>query len=185
MSVETPVIGIAGFKNAGKTTLVVRLVGELTRRGYNVATVKHAHHAFEIDQPDTDSYRHREAGARAVAVISSRRMAIIREFVDESEEPPLAAVLAALPPADIVVVEGYKRESIPKIEARRRDAVDAEPLAPGDPAIIAIASDHETDGDGRPVFALDDVAAIADFLVERFSLGPGAPRAAPGGASAR
>jgi molybdopterin-guanine dinucleotide biosynthesis protein B len=162
--VTTPVFGVTGWKNSGKTTLLTRLVGELTRRGYRVSTVKHAHHDFDIDKPATDSFRHREAGASEVMIVSGNRWALMHELRGE-HEPPLEAALTRLSPCDLILVEGYKREGHPKIEARRRAASKSEPLAPGDPSILAVAADHETDTAGRPLFALDDVAAIADFIV--------------------
>jgi molybdopterin-guanine dinucleotide biosynthesis protein B len=167
--VTTPVFGVTGWKNSGKTTLLTRLVAELTRRGYRVSTVKHAHHDFDIDKPATDSFRHREAGASEVMIVSGRRWALMHELRGE-DEPPLEAALTRLSPCDLILVEGYKREGHPKIEARREAAIKSEPLAPGDPSILAVAADHETDADGRPLFALDDIAAIADFIVERLAL---------------
>lgn len=165
----TPVLGIAGWKNAGKTTLVERLVAELVARGLRVATVKHAHHDFDIDVPGTDSFRHRQAGAGEVAIVSARRWAIMHELGDESE-PALEEILERLAPADIVIVEGWKRGAHPKIELRRQGPVDTEPLAAGDPTIVAIAADHATDSGGLPVLDPNDIAAIADFVVARFGL---------------
>ncbi|MFV0295675.1 MAG: molybdopterin-guanine dinucleotide biosynthesis protein B, partial [Hyphomicrobiaceae bacterium] len=159
----TPVVGIVGWKNSGKTTLTVRLVEELVARGRRVATVKHAHHALQIDDGETDSARHRRAGARQVAVVSSERMAVVKELAGEPE-PGLGDVLALLDPCDVIVAEGYKRADIPKIEARRAAAQSREPLADGDRWVVAIAADHEADGAGRPVFAIDDIAGIADFV---------------------
>ncbi len=132
------VIGITGWKNAGKTTLVEKLVTRFAEMGLRIATVKHAHHEFDIDHEGTDSYRHRKAGAREVAIVSARRWALMHELEGESE-PPLADVLARLGPCDLVIVEGYKREGHAKIEVRRGKA--GTPLAPEDPSIIAIASD--------------------------------------------
>jgi molybdopterin-guanine dinucleotide biosynthesis adapter protein len=173
---KVPIIGIAGWKKSGKTTLVTRLVTELTGRGLRVATVKHAHHEFQIDDADTDSARHRRAGAAQVAIVSSRRWAIVTEL-GGAPEPPLDEVLAHLEPCDLVIVEGYKRAPIPKIEARRQASVRATPLAGADPNVIAIAADHAADGGGLPVFSLDDVAAIADFIVERIGgIGGQTPR---------
>ena len=160
--------GIAGWKNSGKTTLTERLVAELTRRGWRISTVKHAHHTFDIDSEGVDSFRHRAAGASEVAVVSSRRWALMHELRGE-DEPPLADVLARLSPCDLVLVEGYKRESHMKIELRRLDAKDQTPLAPHDPSIVAVAADHAAAG-GLPLFALDDIAAIADFIEHRTGL---------------
>lgn len=165
-----PVLGIAGWKNSGKTTMTERLVAELSRRGLRVATVKHAHHDFDVDVPGTDSWRHRHAGAREVAIVSARRWAVMHELREEPE-PALEEVLERLSPADIVIVEGWKRGSHPKIELRRRAALAGNPpLAEADPAIIAVAADHETEAGALPVFHLDDVAAIADFVAATFKL---------------
>jgi molybdopterin-guanine dinucleotide biosynthesis protein B len=168
---KVPVVGIAGWKKSGKTTLATRLIAELTARGLRVATVKHAHHDFQIDDAETDSARHRRAGAAQVAIVSARRWAIVSELAG-APEPSLDEVLARLEPCDLVLVEGYKRAPIPKIEARRRASVRATPLADTDPDVIAIAADHAVEGGGRPVFSLDDVAAIADFIVERIGAQP-------------
>ena len=113
-----PVLGITGWKNSGKTTLTERLVRELTRRGWKISTVKHAHHAFDIDKEGTDSFRHRQAGAAEVAIVSGNRWALMHELRGE-DEPRLEAILARLAPCDLVLIEGYKRESHPKIEARQ------------------------------------------------------------------
>lgn len=168
---KNAVIGIAGWKNAGKTTLVERLVGELVARGRRVATVKHAHHDAEIDVPGTDSYRHRAAGASEVALVTARRVAIVRELRGDPE-PALDEVLARLAVCDVVIVEGYKRERHDKIELRRGADGDG-PLAGTMPNVVAIAADHPVAGGGLPVFALDDVAAIADFVERHCGLDDG------------
>lgn len=165
------VFGITGWKNSGKTTLTERLVAELTRRGYRVATVKHAHHDFDIDVEGTDSFRHRAAGAQEVAVVSGRRWALMHELRGE-DEPSLDDVLKRLSPCDLVLVEGYKREGHAKIETRRLGAKDTKPLTAGDPNIRAIAADHEVEGESVPVFALDDITSIADFIVAEADLVP-------------
>ncbi|MTI42102.1 molybdopterin guanine dinucleotide biosynthesis accessory protein MobB [Roseibium hamelinense] len=157
------VFGITGWKNSGKTQLVTELVAEFTRRGFKVSTVKHAHHNFDIDRPGADSYRHREAGASEVALVSGRRWALMHELREE-DEPPLDAILARLAPCDLVIIEGYKREGHPKIEARRLEARKQEPLAPGDPHILAIAADHAISGETLPVFDLNDIPGMADFI---------------------
>jgi molybdopterin-guanine dinucleotide biosynthesis protein B len=166
---STPVIGIAGWKKSGKTTLAERLIAEFTRRGLKVASVKHAHHDFRIDDAETDSARHRRAGASQVAVVSAKRWALIAEL-EGAPEPDLAQIVAWLGPCDLVIVEGYKSVPIPKIEARRSVAFGTEPLADKDPSVIAIAADHAADGHGRPVFALDDIAGIADFVAGSIGL---------------
>ncbi|OQP88491.1 molybdopterin-guanine dinucleotide biosynthesis protein B [Rhizobium rhizosphaerae] len=164
------VLGVTGWKNSGKTGLVERLVALFTRRGLSVSTIKHAHHGFDIDRPGADSYRHREAGAREVAIVANDRIAIMQELRG-APEPDLVALLARMTPVDLVIVEGYKRAPIPKIEARRRDARAHEPLAPGDPTIFAIAADHPVDDAAVPVIDLDDTEAIADLVAARLGLG--------------
>ena len=160
---NTPIIGIAGWKKSGKTTLTIRLVEEFTRRGLKVSTVKHAHHAFQIDDNETDSARHRRAGARQVAVVSNRRWAIVSELRG-GPEPSFADVIGWLEPCDLIIVEGYKSAPIPKIEARRQASLGKRALADEDPLVLAIAADHAVDGKGLPVFSLDDVTGIADFI---------------------
>jgi molybdopterin-guanine dinucleotide biosynthesis protein B len=164
-----PVFGITGWKNSGKTTLTERLVAEMARRGYRVSTVKHAHHAFDIDYEGTDSFRHRAAGATEVAIVSGSRWALMHELRNE-DEPRLAEVLARMAPVDLILIEGYKRESHAKIEVRRIEAAKREPLVPQDPMIVAIAADHDIEGAALPVFALDDVPAIADFILSHCGL---------------
>jgi molybdopterin-guanine dinucleotide biosynthesis adapter protein len=160
-------LGITGWKNSGKTTLTERLVSNLVERGYRIATVKHAHHAFDIDQEGRDSWRHRKAGASEVAIVSSKRWAIIHELEHE-QEPPLDIVLSKMAPCDLVIVEGYKREGHLKIEVRRKEAKDNVPLAPNDPNIFAIASDHTFTDINLPVFHIDEIDRIADLVVDKF-----------------
>jgi molybdopterin-guanine dinucleotide biosynthesis protein B len=175
----TPIIGIAGWKKSGKTTLVTKLIAELTRRGLKVATIKHAHHDFQIDEQETDSARHRRAGASRVAVVSAKRWALISELED-APEPPLEEVVTWMGPCDVIVVEGYKSAPIPKIEVRRLEAASGRPLAQTEPNVIAIAADHCVDAGALPVFALDDVAAIADFIAGTLGLpGPAEATATP------
>ncbi len=157
------VIGVAGFKNAGKTTLVERLVRELTRRGYRISTVKHAHHSFDIDHEGRDSFRHRHAGAVEVAVISGQRWAIIHELREEAE-PSFASILAKLSPCDLVIVEGYKHGSHDKIEVRNL-ALDHPKLAGDDPTIVAIAANGAVGDAQVPVFDRDHVEGLADFII--------------------
>lgn len=163
------IFGITGWKNSGKTTLTERLVTELTRRGWRVSTVKHAHHAFDIDKEGTDSFRHRAAGASEVAIVSGNRWALMHELRDE-QEPSLETILARLAPCDLVLIEGYKREPHPKIEMRRLNAKDRTALSPDDPSIVALASDHTVEDSALPVFNLDDVAGIADFVERNVGL---------------
>jgi molybdopterin-guanine dinucleotide biosynthesis protein B len=163
------VIGITGWKNSGKTTLTEKLVAELTRRGFRISTVKHAHHSFDIDKEGTDSFRHRAAGAGEVAIVSGNRWALMHELRGE-DEPALDTILARLSPCDLVLVEGFKRDRHPKIECRRTEAKDRTPLSGSVPNIIAIAADHTVDGETVPVFPLGDVEEIADFVEESAGL---------------
>lgn len=175
MTSAPKIFGIAGWKNSGKTGLAVRLVTELTARGYRVSTIKHAHHDFDIDKVGADSFRHREAGAYEVTIVSGTRYAIMHELRG-APEPSLADILARLAPCDIVLIEGYKREPVPKIEARRLEAKNREPLAPTDPHIVAIAADHAVSGTTLPVFDLDDTMPIADFVLATLGLQSDKPR---------
>ena len=156
-------IGIAGGKNAGKTTLVERLVCELAGRGLIVSTVKHAHHTVDVDQPGRDSHRHRMAGAREVALITPKRWAIMHELRG-APEPEIADLLSKLAPADVVVVEGFKQTDFPKIEVRRANTTST-PLGADIPGIVAIVSDYPIADATVPVLLLDDVPAIADFVI--------------------
>jgi molybdopterin-guanine dinucleotide biosynthesis adapter protein len=156
------VIGLAGWSGAGKTTLITRLIPLLVQRGLNVATIKHAHHDFDIDRPGKDSWRHRQAGASEVAVVSPRRWAVVHELRDEAE-PPLADMLAKLSPVDLVLVEGFKRLAYPKLEVYR-GSLGKPLIQPDDDCIVAIAADAPLPGASVPVVMLDDVGTIADIL---------------------
>lgn len=162
------VIGVAGFKNAGKTTLVERLVTELTARGYRISTVKHAHHSFDIDHEGRDSFRHRKAGASQVAVVSRSRWAIVHELRSDPE-PSLGDILERLGACDLVIVEGYKRDGHDKIEVRNL-MLDHPALAGDDPTVIAIAANGPLPGAPVPVFDRDDVKQLADFIVKHARL---------------
>jgi molybdopterin-guanine dinucleotide biosynthesis protein MobB len=161
------VYGVVGWKNAGKTGLMERLVAEITGRGFSVSTVKHAQHTFDVDHPGKDSHRHRIAGAREVLLTSRNRFALMHELRDE-EEPALADLLGHLAPVDLVLIEGYKRDDHPKVEAHRAET--GNPLiAPDDPTVRAVASDVPLMLD-RPVFDLNDTRAIADFILSEVGL---------------
>lgn len=156
------IYGVTGWKNNGKTTLVERLVTEISARGFSVSTIKHAHHAFDIDHPGRDSHRHREAGAREVLVASRKRWALIHESREE-DEPVLEELIARLSPCDLVIVEGYKRDRHSKVEAHRAEA--AKPLiARDDPTVRLVATDTPLDI-ATPQKHLDDIAGIADFIL--------------------
>lgn len=161
------VFGIVGWKNAGKTGLMERLVTEITSRGFSVSTIKHAHHSFDVDHAGKDSHRHRVAGAREVLLASGNRFALMHELRGD-DEPTLAQLLTKLSPVDLVLIEGYKRDDHAKVEAHRAET--GNPLiAVDDPTIKAIASDVPLDFD-RPVFDLNDTGAVADFILEQVGL---------------
>ena len=161
------IFGVTGYKNAGKTGLMERLVTEITGRGFSVSTLKHAHHAFDVDHPGKDSFRHREAGAHQVVLSSGKRWAMMTEL-RETSEPSLNELIAKMTPVDLILIEGWKRDDHAKIEAHRAET--GNPLiAPNDPTIRAIASDTTLKID-RPVFDLNDTKAIAGFILAEVGL---------------
>jgi molybdopterin-guanine dinucleotide biosynthesis protein B len=161
------IFGVTGWKNSGKTGLMERLISESTARGLTVSSIKHAHHSFDIDHPGRDSYRHRDAGARQVLLASRNRWALMHELRDE-DEPSLGDLLKQLSPVDLVLIEGYKRDRHPKIEAHRKET--GQPLiAPEDETIVAVASDTSVAID-RPVLDLNDTASIVNFIAQHLEL---------------
>jgi len=158
------VIGIAGWSGAGKTTLLARMIPRLAARGVSVSTVKHAHHAFDVDQPGKDSHTHRAAGATEVLVSSARRWALVHELRGAAE-PSLRDLLKKLSPVDLVVVEGFKHGAHPKLEVFRA-ALGKPPLHRDDPHVVAVASDAPVTA-SVPVVALDDIDAIVDVVLAR------------------
>lgn len=165
-----PLFGVVGWKNSGKTTLMARLISELTQRGYTVSVVKHAHEKFEIDHAGRDSFKLREAGASEVALSSPRRFALMREL-GGAPEMRLAEVLSHIGTCDLVLVEGYKREDFPKIEIRREGAASRDPLHGKYPQVVAIASDRpESEGGALPTFFIEDTKSMADFVVSHLGL---------------
>jgi molybdopterin-guanine dinucleotide biosynthesis protein B len=160
------VIGIAGWSGSGKTTLLTRLIPALTARGRSVSTVKHAHHAFDVDQPGKDSHTHRSAGATEVLIASGRRWALMHELRG-APEPDLASLLRHLSPVDLVLVEGFKREAHAKIEVHRA-ANGTEPLFRTDLTVMALVTDQHFPDSALARAGLDDIEAAAD-LVERFA----------------
>jgi len=156
-------IGFAGFSGAGKTTLIVRLVPELNRRGFGVSTIKHAHHDFDVDRPGKDSYEHRAAGAQEVLVVSAKRLALMRELRG-APEPSLADLLRLIAPVDLVLVEGFKRDPLPKIEVYRR--ANGKPLLhPEDDSIVALVGDFADPSAHLPRASIDDIPAAADLVL--------------------
>jgi molybdopterin-guanine dinucleotide biosynthesis protein B len=158
------VIGIAGWSGAGKTTLLTRVIPRLVARGLRVSTIKHAHHAFDVDQPGKDSHTHRMAGAIEVLVSSANRFALMHELRGHPEWP-LDALLEKLSEVDLVLVEGFKTQAHPKLEVFR-SVVGKPPLHPQDDNIVAIASDGPVQA-SVPVVSLDDTDAVADVLVAK------------------
>lgn len=159
------VLGIAGWSGSGKTTLITKLIPLLAGRGVRVATLKHAHHAFDVDQPGKDSYEHRKAGACEVIVSSARRWVQMHEIGD-GPEATLPQLLARLSPCDLVLVEGFKTGRHPKMEVFRR-AVGKTPLHPEDPHVIAIASDTDFPDTGIPRVDINDIEAVATLVLAR------------------
>ncbi len=156
------VFGMAGWSGSGKTTLIERLLPVFAARGLVVSVVKHAHRHFDVDKPGKDSFRFREAGSQEVLISSPSRWALMREHHDAAE-PGLDALLAHLSPCDLVLVEGFKREPIPKLEVHR--VANGKPfLWPDDAQIIAIASDVPVES-SLPQYRLDDVERIADAIL--------------------
>lgn len=153
--------GLAGYSGSGKTTLIEQLLPRLRGRGLRVSLIKHAHHAFDIDKPGKDSYRHREAGASEVMIASDQRWVLMHELRNEPELS-LSELVGRFSPCDLVLVEGYKREPIAKLEVHRPSLGKAL-LFPNDPAIVAIASDERIDTE-LPWFDLNQVDAIADYV---------------------
>jgi molybdopterin-guanine dinucleotide biosynthesis protein B len=158
------VIGLAGWSGAGKTSLIVKLIPYLGARGFSVSTLKHAHHAFDVDQPGKDSYLHREAGAREVLVASDRRFALMHELRG-APEPTLGELLRRMSPADLVLIEGFKRDAHVKIEVHR-EATRKPWLYPEDNSIAAVATDAREGAPAHlPHAHLDDIQAIAGLLL--------------------
>jgi molybdopterin-guanine dinucleotide biosynthesis protein B len=159
------VIGFAGWSGAGKTRLITRLIPHLAARGITVSTIKHAHHAFDIDKPGKDSYEHRHAGATQVLISSAHRWALMHELRG-APEPDLTDLLEKLAPVDLVIVEGFKRTTPVKLEVHR-PSLGKPLIAPDDPAVAAVASDVPVAlPPGLPNLALDDIEGIATFILQ-------------------
>lgn len=157
------ILGIAGWSGAGKTTLLAELIPLLVARGITVSTIKHAHHEFDIDRPGKDSYRHREAGASEVLISSAKRYAIMHELRG-AVEPTLEELVTRLSPVDLVLIEGFKKSTHPKIEIWRA-AVGKPMLHPEDTSIIAVASDAPLPGSSLPQLDANQPQQVADFIL--------------------
>lgn len=159
------IIGLAGWSGSGKTTLLTKVIPRLTVRGKRVSTLKHAHHNFDVDRPGKDSFEHRSAGATEVLVVSGNRWALMHELRGDPE-PGLPELLAKLSDVDLVLVEGFKRESFPKLEVHR--VANGKPLLQReDRWVVAIASDTPLPQATVPVVDLDDIDGIVDLLLAK------------------
>jgi molybdopterin-guanine dinucleotide biosynthesis adapter protein len=157
------VLGIVGWSGSGKTALITKLIPLLVGRGKKIATLKHAHHAFDVDQPGKDSYEHRKSGASEVIVSSSRRWVQMHEL-GGSPEASLGELLARVSPCDLVLIEGFKSERHSKMEVYR-PALGKSPLYPQDPDIVALATDQPVLDARVPVVDLNNLAAVADIVL--------------------
>jgi molybdopterin-guanine dinucleotide biosynthesis protein B len=162
------VLGLAGWSGAGKTTLLAALIPELVRRGVTVSTMKHAHHAFDVDQPGKDSYVHREAGATEVMVASANRWALMHEHRG-APEPDSRELMKHMSAVDLLLIEGFKRETHDKLEIYR-EANGKSLLASEDPHVVAILTDGPVPKTELPVLDLNDIGAIADFVMRHCGL---------------
>ncbi len=165
----TRVFGLAGWSGSGKTTLMRALIPALTGRGLSVSTLKHAHHAFDVDTPGKDSFEHRAAGATEVLVASAERWALMHELRGAAE-PTTEALIALMAPVDLVLIEGFKQEDHDKIEVHR-PALGKPLLCSEDPRVVAVASDVPLEGIPVPRLDLDDAGTIADFVIAHCGLG--------------
>lgn len=164
------ILGISGWSGCGKTTLIIALIPRLRTRGLTVSTLKHSHHVVDLEKPDTDTWRHRNAGAHEVILATAQRWALLRELRDEPE-PPLTALINRLQPVDLALVEGWKTDPHPKLEIWRPAGDDQRPRFLNDPTVIAVVSapfihPAEYGRPDLPGFALADLDRIADFIVQ-------------------
>ena len=162
------VMGIVGWSGSGKTSLLVELLPILRDRGFSVSTMKHAHHHFDLDTSGKDSHRHRQAGASEVLVVTSARWVLMHESRDEPE-PAIEALIERMTPVDLLLIEGFKTHSHPKLEIHRQS--EGKPLLCGDdPEIVAVASDTELPQLRVPRLNLNDPRAIAEFIIVQCGL---------------
>jgi molybdopterin-guanine dinucleotide biosynthesis adapter protein len=161
------IFGFAGWSGSGKTTLIEKLIPLFVERKFKVSLIKHAHHTFEVDQPGKDSYRHRQAGCTEVSVSSSRRWALVHEL-HGAGEPGLEELIMSIAPCDLLLVEGFKRQKLPKLEVYRASTGESL-LHPQDPDIVGIATDSKLET-ALPQFDLDDARGIAGFVLRHVGL---------------
>ncbi|MCF8130392.1 MAG: molybdopterin-guanine dinucleotide biosynthesis protein B [Deltaproteobacteria bacterium] len=162
---QPPIVSVVGYSGAGKTTLMEKLIGELTRRGYRVGSIKHDVHGFEMDKPGKDSWRHKQAGASTTLISSPHQIGMVMD-VDHDHSPD--ELKKFFNNVNIILTEGYKKQDRPKVEIFRSQ-IHHEPLCRNDDNIVAIMSDIPVDLKTRR-FTLEDVGGLVDFLVERFNL---------------
>jgi molybdopterin-guanine dinucleotide biosynthesis protein B len=161
------IIGIAGYSGSGKTTLIEKVIPVLVREGLRVSLIKHAHHEFDVDQPGKDSFRHRHAGASEVLLSSSKRWAMMHELRG-APEPSLEEQLKLFKPCDLVIIEGYKSESFPKIEVHRRSS-HTPLLYPDHEDVVAVATDERLESD-LPQLDVNDAEGVARFIIQYLGL---------------
>ena len=154
-----PIISIAGQSNAGKTTFVVKLIAELTRRGYRIGSAKHTHHDIDLDQKGKDSWRHKQAGARATLLVTNQQIAMVKD----DDRPDIEKMRTYLPDVDLILAEGFKRQPLPKIEIFRTDGPYDTPLFMDHPDLIAMVTNAPVTP-SVPVFGLDDIESVAGFV---------------------
>jgi len=166
MTFRKPVLGFAAFSGTGKTTLLIRLIPFLAQRGVRAALIKHAHHDFDVDRPGKDSYELRRAGARQVLVVSDRRCALMTDYA-EPREPRLENLVdqLALDTVDLVLVEGFRHVTFPKIELHR-PALKQPLLCREDTSIIAVATDFPVNTDSLPRLDLNNPVEIGEFILD-------------------
>ena len=162
-NVTVPVVSVVGRSNVGKTTFLEKLIRELKRRGYRVGTIKHYEHDFDIDVPGKDSWRHAQAGSDVTVISSPQKMALIRRL---EAELSLDEIITAMPPVDIVLTEGYKREHKPKIEVY--SGTTPQELLSAEQELLALVTDQPLDGVSAPQFRFHDAAGVADLLEEKY-----------------
>ncbi|MGI9355845.1 MAG: molybdopterin-guanine dinucleotide biosynthesis protein B [Rhizobiaceae bacterium] len=162
--------GVTGWKNSGKTTLVTSLVTHFVAKGLRVSTIKHAHESFDVDHEGTDSFAHRAAGAHEVAIASPKRWALVHEATSVGAAPTLETMIARLSPCDLVLVEGYKSSSIPKIECIREAGIKGAPIWKANTSVVAIATDMPVPGCSLPSFDIDAIEDMADYITQLLGL---------------
>ena len=162
------IFGLVGWSGSGKTTLMAQLIPAIIRRGHSVSTMKHTHHGFDMDKPGKDSYKHREAGATEVAVLSSVRWALLHELRGH-DEPTVEDMLDRMAPVDLVLIEGFKSHDHPKIEVFRPSTRE-DMVQPNEPSIVAVATDEDVGDITVPTLDMNDVEAVADFVLAHVGL---------------